>query len=161
MDCRERLNWSLALLLAFWASGCGTGRIEPPRKEDVKKIMEISVQHFDKVEQVKYPWGWIRWLMNSKLDPGAAQTFGVVEIAAGQRNSLHMHPNCEELLYVLSGSCKHRIGDKSVVLKPGDIARIPAGVAHQAIVLGNEPMRAVISYSSGDRQVVDLGPGKE
>jgi len=161
MDCRERLNWSLALLLALWASGCGTGRTEPPRKEDVKKIMEISVQHFDKVEQVKYPWGWIRWLMNSKLDPGAAQTFGVVEIAAGQRNSLHMHPNCEELLYVLSGSCKHRIGDKSVVLKPGDIARIPAGVAHRAIVLGNEPMRAVVSYSSGDRQVVDLGPGKE
>src|ERR1035437_1720236 len=98
MDCRERLNWSLALLLAFWASGWGSGLIEPPRKEDVKKIMEISVQHFDKVEQVKYPWGWIRWLMNSKLDPGAAQTFGVVEIAAGQRNSLHMHPNCEELL---------------------------------------------------------------
>jgi hypothetical protein len=30
-----------------------------------------------------------------------------------------------------------------------------------AIVTSSEPLRAVISYSSGDRQVVDLGPGKE
>jgi mannose-6-phosphate isomerase-like protein (cupin superfamily) len=119
------------------------------------------VQHFDTMSQVNYPWGWIRWMMNSKLDPGAAQTFGIVEIKAGARNTLHKHPNCEELLYVLSGSCTHIIGDKKVVIKRGDLIRVPPNTPHQAIVIGNEPLRAVISYSSGDRQVVDLGPGKE
>jgi quercetin dioxygenase-like cupin family protein len=119
------------------------------------------VQHFDTMNQVNYPWGWIRWMMNSKIDPGAAQTFGIVEIKAGQKNTLHKHPNCEEMLYVLSGSCTHIIGDKKVVIKRGDLIRVPPNTPHQAIVIGNEPMRAMISYSSGDRQVVDLGPGKE
>ena len=53
-----------------------------------------------------------------------------------------------------------RAGDRRVVVKAGDLVRIPAGTPHQAIVLGNEPMRAVISYSSGDRQVVDLEQGR-
>jgi mannose-6-phosphate isomerase-like protein (cupin superfamily) len=144
------------LLAALAAVGCSVARSQPPNP-----IMNISLQHFDGVEEVKYPWGWIRWLMNSKLDAGSAQTFGIVEIRAGRKNSLHMHPNCEELLYVLSGSCEHRVGDKKAVLKPGDLVRIPARTPHQATVHGKEPLRAVISYSSGDRQVVDLGPGKE
>ena len=146
---------SILLVAALASAGCGVGRGQTP------KIMDISLQHYDRAEEVKYPWGWIRWLMSSKLDSGAAQTFGIVEIRAGQKNSLHMHPNCEELLYVLSGSCDHRVGDKKVVLKAGDLVRIPSRTPHQATVLGNEPLRAVISYSSGDRQVVDLDPGRE
>ncbi len=147
--------WS-GLFLALLASAGGR-----PACSQSRTAMDISLQHFDRVEEVKYPWGWIHWLMSSKLDPGAAQTFGVVEIRAGQKNTLHMHPNCEEILYVLSGSCEHRVGDKKVVLKPGDVVRIPPRTPHQATVIGNEPLRAVISYSSGDRQVVDLGTGKE
>lgn len=147
------LIWTVVL------AACLTG--QTARKEAAANVMALSVQHFDKVQEVQYPWGWIRWLMNSKLDPGASQTFGIVEIKAGQRNTLHKHPNCEELLYVLSGSCEKRIGDKKIILKPGDVVRIPVNVPHQAITIGNEPLRAVISYSSGDRKVIDLGPGKE
>jgi len=78
---------------------------------------ESSVQHFQSVQEVKYPWGWIRWLMNAQINPSATQTFGIVEILPGQRNSLHMHPNCEELLYVISGSCEKIIGKKKGVAK--------------------------------------------
>jgi hypothetical protein len=35
------------------------------------------------------------------------------------------------------------------------------GVPHQAFVIGNEPLRAVISYSSGDRKVVNYGNAEE
>jgi len=121
----------------------------------------VAVRHFDSMQEVKYPWGWIRWLMNSKLDPRAAQTFGIVEIKGGGRNTLHKHPNCEELLYVLSGTATHVIGDRKVSIKKGDLIRVPRDTPHMAIVTSSEPLRAVISYSSGDRQVVDLGPGKE
>ena len=121
----------------------------------------VIVQHFDSTQEVKYPWGWIRWLMNSKLDSGAAQTFGIVEIQGRGRNTLHKHPNCEELLYVLSGTAMHVIGDQKVPIKKGDLIRVPPNTPHMAIVTSSEPLRAVISYSSGDRQVVDLGPGKE
>ena len=147
---------SILIWMGLTAAACAVAQAQPP-----KNMMEVSLQHFDRVEEQKYPWGWIRWLMSSKLDSGAAQTFGIVEIRAGQKNSLHMHPNCEELLYVLSGSCRHRVGDKTVTIKAGDLVRIPPKTPHQATVIGNEPLRAVISYSSGDRRVVDLGPGKE
>jgi quercetin dioxygenase-like cupin family protein len=123
--------------------------------------MSFSVQHFNSVKEVKYPWGWIRWLMNAELDPGAAQTVGVVEIAPGQRNPLHKHPNCEEILYLLSGTLDHSVGDKHVILHAGDILRVPRDTPHQGINIGTEPARAVISYDSGTRQMVALGTTSE
>lgn len=124
--------------------------------DETPMVTQLSIQKFDSVKEVKYPWGWIRWMMNSELDPGAAQTFGIVQIDAGKRNPLHKHPNCEELLYVLSGSFENVVGDKTVVMHAGDIVRIPANVPHQGINNTNKPMRAVISYSSGVRQIVAL-----
>jgi quercetin dioxygenase-like cupin family protein len=108
------------------------------------------VQSLDKVEKQEYDWGWIRWMMSSKINPDAEMTFGVVEIKPRQRNPLHGHPNCEEILYVVSGSCEHRIGDRIDHLKAGDMIRIPAGVPHMARTL-DEPMRAIIVYSAGER----------
>jgi mannose-6-phosphate isomerase-like protein (cupin superfamily) len=67
------------------------------------------------------------------------------------------HPNCEELLYVLSGTAEHVAGNKRVTLREGDLIRVP----HQAFVKGTEPFRAVISYSSGDRKVVNYAKTEE
>jgi len=125
----------------------------PPKLPSVNVI----VQHFDKEQEVKYPWGWIRWMMNSPIENESAQSFGIVQINPRHHNRLHSHPNCEEILYVLSGSCEHIVGDKKVILHAGDLIRVPVGVPHQAFVIGNEPLRAVISYSSGDRKVVNYG----
>lgn len=119
-----------------------------------KATLAKMLQSFNKVEEQQFPWGWIRWLMNDQLDPNAQMTFGIVKVNAGQDNPLHRHPNCEEVLYVLSGSCAHRIGDETVVLKKGDVLRIPQNVPHSAKVLGNEPLQAVIVYNTGNRQFV-------
>ena len=117
------------------------------------------VQPFDQAEEVKYPWGWIRWLMSSKIDPQAEMTLGIVYVKPHQRNPMHVHPNCAEFLHMLSGSCEHLVGDKWVTLEAGDTIRIPAGVRHVARTL-DQPMRAVIVYSAGERQfeVVDDAP---
>ena len=151
------------LLLFLSIADCKAGQtVAAASRDGAQKVattqngMQPSIQKFDSVKEVKYPWGWIRWMMNAELDPGAAQTFGIVQIDAGKRNPLHKHPNCEELLYVLSGSFENVIGDKTVVLHAGDIIRIPANVPHQGINNSKEPMRAVISYSSGTRQMVAL-----
>ena len=118
--------------------------------------MAVPVTHLDQTETETFPWGTLNWLMGQGLDPGAAQTFGLVEIAPGAQNPPHYHPNCEELLYVLSGTCTHTYGEDSYELKPGDLIRVPANVVHHAVNNGNEPLRAVISFSSGDRQTVFL-----
>lgn len=156
MKRHNYLSNPVALLACVSLPGCNAGHSEAARKDDIQKVMQLSVQKFDSVKEAKYPWGWIRWVMNSELDPAASQTFGIVEIEPGQRNPLHKHPNCEELLYVLSGSLENIVGGQRVVLHAGDILRIPADTPHQGINNSNQPMRAVIAYSSGTRQMVAL-----
>ena len=157
---KKMLIGGLAVSGTVWIAIVATAQTnfeKPPKMPNVN----VVVQHFDKEEEIKYPWGSLRWMMSDKIDHDSAQTFGIVQINAGQRNYLHSHPNCEEILYVLSGSCEHIVGNKKVTLHPGDLIRVPIGVPHQAIVIGNEPLRAVISYSSGDRKVVNYGKAEE
>ena len=103
-----------------------------------------------------FPWGGISWLVNGELAPDAEQTFGLVFINPGASNPPHYHPNCEEILYVLSGRCEHRLGDETVEMGPGDAILVPSGVVHNATNPGWEPLRAVISFSSADRKTVFL-----
>lgn len=98
-------------------------------------------------------WGKISWMVGEVEMPGAEQTMGVVTIAPGKRNPLHSHPNCEELLYVVSGECSHKLGDAMYTLKPGNVIRIPRGVKHWAKCTSDEPLVAVISFSAPDRRV--------
>jgi quercetin dioxygenase-like cupin family protein len=114
--------------------------------------LAARVHSFDQVAEDKSPWGSLRWLMNAKLEPGSGLTLGVVDLNAGQSNPLHVHTNSDEVIYVLSGRCEQRVGKETVILKAGDALRVPAGVPHQAKVLGNEPLRSVVVYNTGERQ---------
>ncbi len=162
LPCQRYLLAPVVLLMFLSLADSRTGHTMAASTDGTQTLvktvngMQPSIQSFNSVKEVKYPWGWIRWMMNSEMDPGAAQTFGIVQINAGQRNPLHKHPNCEELLYVLSGSFENVMDGKTVVMHAGDIVRIPANTPHQGINNTKEPMRAVISYSSGRRQMVAL-----
>ena len=57
----------------------------------------------------------------------------------------------DALSSVLSGRCEQRVGKETVILKAGDALRAPAGVPHQAKVLGNEPFRSIVAYNTGER----------
>jgi quercetin dioxygenase-like cupin family protein len=105
---------------------------------------------------VELSWGNLVWLIGAADMPDAEQTLGVVTIAAGTRNPLHLHPNCEELLYVLSGEAEHKLGESIFRIKAGDVIRIPRGVPHWAQAGPDEPLVAVISFSAGDRQTETL-----
>lgn len=113
------------------------------------------VQSLDKVEKLEYPWGSIRWLMNTDLDPDATMQLGIVDVAAHQNNPAHRHDTCDEILYIISGSCEHRVGDKVVVLKAGDAMRVPKGMPHSARTL-DEPMRSLVVYDRGKRDFQEV-----
>jgi len=118
--------------------------------------IERLVTHADERPALTFPWGGIKWLCNRETDPEAKQTLGLVFINPGAHNPLHYHPNCDELLHVLSGTCDHRLNDEVVRLNPGDTVRIPTGVPHNATSAGWEPLRLLVSFSSADRQTVTL-----
>ena len=99
-----------------------------------------------------HDWGALKWLCNQRLCPDAELTFGLVFILPGHSNPPHAHPNCEELLFVVSGECEHRLGDEWVHLSAGDLIRVPRGAAHHATNNGWEPVRMIVCYSSPDRQ---------
>lgn len=104
----------------------------------------------------KNAWGTLQWICNEKLMPGAAQTVGLAMILPAKRNPVHFHPNCEEVLHVISGQGLQSYDGRTIELKPGMTIRIPAKVKHNMVNTGTEPLRTVISFSSGDRQTVFL-----
>ena len=109
------------------------------------------MQSFDRAPAEKTPWGSLRWLMTDKIDPQSHITLGIAELNPGKSNPLHIHDNCEEVVYILSGSCEQRVGDRTVLMKAGDTLHIPAGVPHTARALGKETLRSLVAYNSGDR----------
>ena len=104
----------------------------------------------------KNPWGTLQWICNEKLMPGSAQTVGLATILPGKHNPVHFHPNCEEVLYVIAGQGLQSYDGRTILLKPGMTIRIPAGVKHNMVNTGTEPLRMLISFSSGDRKTVFL-----
>ena len=103
-----------------------------------------------------FSWGELRWLCSEKQSAGALQTFGHCRIFPGHVNPMHFHPNCEELLYLVTGQGEHRFNDDWVKLEAGTLIRIPAFVRHCLRNTGTKPLECLISFSSGNRETVFL-----
>ncbi|MEA2837592.1 MAG: hypothetical protein QOD89_2142 [Bradyrhizobium sp.] len=52
----------------------------------------------------------------------------------------HMHPNTNEMQYILEGTGTIWLGDKQVTVKPGDLVVIPKGTAHGGT---SAPLKAI------------------
>ena len=102
----------------------------------------------------KFDWGTLQWLCNERLFPGAEQTVGICHIHPGCRNQRHYHPNCDEVLYMISGRGLHSFEDGDIELRAGMTIHIPVGVTHNMANTGTEPITCLISFNSGDRQTV-------
>ncbi len=98
------------------------------------------------------PWGKLTWYASRKLGNSTTMTFGRVIIPANQANPRHRHPNCDEVLHLLSGRIEHSLGDQTYILKPGDTISIPAGQWNNARALDGIDAEMVIWFSSADRE---------
>ena len=81
-------------------------------------------------------------------------------VPPGTHSSLHMHTNCESVVYVLRGRAYGYSGeemDEYVEGGPGDFAYIPANLAH---VVGcpadSEPLEYVVARNASEEVVVTL-----
>lgn len=55
----------------------------------------------------------------------------------------HLHPNTNELQYILEGSGTVWLGDKEVPVKAGDLIVIPKGTPHGGTKPDGKPFRAI------------------
>lgn len=124
-------------------------------------VPDFLIAQWDETTSKTTSWGSVAWLVSTDTTPGAEQTMGVVTINSGCSNPLHLHPNCEEILYVVSGRCEHRLGDDTVSLGPGMAICVPRETPHCARSTGDDRLVVVVSFSSADREVINLEPGGE
>jgi len=61
------------------------------------------------------------------------------------------------VLYVISGQGVQSYDGRTIELRAGMTIRIPAKVKHNLANTGTEPLRTLVSFSSGDRQTVWIG----
>ena len=114
--------------------------------------MNASVTLAGQGDRQEFDWGVIEWFASGPMGNSRTMTFGKVMIKSGSENPRHGHPNCEEILHLLSGKIEHTVGDESVVMNPGDTISIPIDVVHNAKSIGEEDAVMIISFSSADRK---------
>ena len=117
----------------------------------ISDTISKAVCRADECEMVDVPWG--RFVLGAarSLGNSTSLTFGRVTIHAGMSNPRHRHPNCDEILHVLSGRLEHSLGDELFVMEAGDTISIPEGIWHQARAIGEQDAEIVICFSSADR----------
>lgn len=143
---------TIAILgLGLWLAGV-TAEDKPRYQATIPDEWSGKVTDAGQLPVDQNDWGTLQWVCNSKLIPGAEQTVGLATILPGKQNPVHYHPNCEEVLYVLSGQGTQSYDGRTLPLKAGMTIRIPAKVKHNLVNTGTEPLRTLVSFSSGDRQ---------
>jgi quercetin dioxygenase-like cupin family protein len=101
-------------------------------------------------------FGSAQWAVRAGDPPGAEVTVGLATFDAGKSNVQHIHPNCEEVVYILEGEVEHTLGGQSTFPRAGDLIVVPRGVPHRLVNRGDRPVRAYIVFSSPDRQFVPV-----
>jgi quercetin dioxygenase-like cupin family protein len=103
--------------------------------------------------QVTENWGSLRWLAGQQIGNAQGLTLGHVIIKPGASNPRHCHPNCEEVLYLMSGRLEHSVGEEKIPASAGDVLTVGPGIYHYATNTGSEDAHMIVAYSAGNRQM--------
>ena len=104
------------------------------------------------VKIIKEDWGTLQWLVNAKNNTSSTMTVGRVTFKPGMSNPFHHHPNCNEVLYVVSGTIEHTLDSgRKTKMSPGDVIVIPGGLKHSARNTGDKEAVVVVSFDNADR----------
>jgi quercetin dioxygenase-like cupin family protein len=118
----------------------------PPIDQQVRRNVGAAAEKTD--------FGSVQWAAREGHPPGAEQTIGLAIFDAGKSNAEHIHPNCEEVVYVLDGEVRHTLGQQETVLRAGDLIVVPRNVPHRLINDSDAPVRTYIVFSSPDRRFI-------
>jgi quercetin dioxygenase-like cupin family protein len=101
-------------------------------------------------------WGSLTWLASGELLGTEGLTVGRVVIKKGRNNPKHVHPDSEEVLYLLEGELAHSVGDEEVTVKKGGTIVIPAGVPHNAVSVGGVDADMIVAYPTNARKILHV-----
>ncbi len=85
-------------------------------------------------------WGSIEWIYEPAEGSMDNMRVGISTMLPGTVQPLHIHCGDEQLMYVLSGKGRQRIGGEESILEKGDIYHVSTGMAHESFNDGDEPI---------------------
>lgn len=121
---------------------------------DSTRLLAGALVHPDSFTVEEQEWGRLVWMVDGATGTSDTMTIGRCYINPGQNNPRHLHPNCDEVLYVLRGTLEHTIDDDAFPMQAGDIVSIPTGHWHNARNVGDEVAELVICFNTPDRQTI-------
>lgn len=99
--------------------------------------MEKNIQSFD--------WGYIEWIYEPESNNSLNNmSIGIVTILPNKRQNRHIHYGDEQVIYILSGEGNQLIGDRVSAIKPGQIYHMEAGIIHETINQGSQPIKHLV-----------------
>ena len=120
--------------------------------------MNARVVRKEDVPSQETDWGGLQWLVSAANGASARMTFGRVTLRPGKANPMHSHPNCEEILFVVSGRIEHSLPEGGTAqLGAGDCIVLPEGAPHRARNVGSEEAVVVVAFSSAERETATPG----
>jgi quercetin dioxygenase-like cupin family protein len=117
-------------------------------------MMKKRVVNIKDADRHDFDWGSITWLHSGPFSGSEELTVGEVVIKSGHCNPVHIHPNCEEVLYLLDGELEHSCGDETPYhLSPGESICVQRNVLHNATCVSENDARMMVSFSSAFREM--------
>ncbi|MFI9593206.1 cupin domain-containing protein [Nonomuraea sp. NPDC052265] len=122
----------------------------------------------DALPTMVFDWGSIKWHVTPDAVPGASSTFGEVIINPNKGHERHLHPDSDEVLYVVEGEGRQTVGDDpEFPVRAGEAIYIPKGTLHSTFNTGWRPLRIIATYMPGGAELalrelpgfVELAPG--
>ncbi|MBW2000717.1 MAG: cupin domain-containing protein [Deltaproteobacteria bacterium] len=88
-----------------------------------------------------------RRLIGGDMVPSERVEVILGELAPGGEALWHSHPDSEQILYILEGSCRVQALQEERILDPGMAIRFPEGLEHRVVVTSESPLRCLVIYS--------------
>jgi mannose-6-phosphate isomerase-like protein (cupin superfamily) len=135
------MNRTVAMVsvAAAFTAGCFVSRMLPPSPAWASEEITAQVIHIPE-------------LTGDALGPASSTGFrskmfvkadgATISVQDGNVPK-HMHPNTNEIQYILEGTGTIWLGDKEVHVKPGDLVVIPKGTAHAGTKPDGRPFKAI------------------
>lgn len=105
------------------------------------------------------PWCHVEWMSNPEI-VGAKDILLVrATFEPGKAHRFHVHPEREEVIYVLEGEAEQWVGEEKKLLKPGEMAHVPKGTAHATYNKGTGQLKflAILSpVEAGGEFAIDV-----
>jgi mannose-6-phosphate isomerase-like protein (cupin superfamily) len=105
----------------------------------------------------EFPWGTIEWLAGAEVGNSAELSLARLCVDPGKSGDTHVHRNCEESIYVVSGDVECTVGGRHVRLAAGGSAVVPRGAVHTIRCVGPAPAELLLGYSAAQREYALAG----